>query len=260
MLALDVYVSCEKGMVRKQNEDSFVAGRLYKGKEEVGGLEIKGLPMPQLFGVFDGMGGERGGGEAADLAARLAAEYGCRFIDGLGNPSFISEYVHRCHEGIASLAEKKRLRRVGTAFAMALCWKGELRAFSMGDCRIYLLRGGKLLQLTKDHSLARKKYEAGLYSWEEMKASQDRHVLTKYLGMDEASPSSGPEVYSPLSLREGDRILLCTDGLHHLVREEEMKDALLGEASLIPYALRKSAYARGGEDNLTCMVMIVRRG
>ena len=259
MFALDVYICCERGLVRDCNEDSFVAGQIYKGWEEVEGLEVKGLLLPQLLGVFDGMGGEWAGGEASFLAARLAAEYGCQFIDGVGNVSFASEYVHRCHEAMKCLAEEKKVRRVGAAFAMALLRGVKFRAFSMGDCRIYLFREGKLLLLTKDHTLAQKMYEANLMTWEEMIESPNRHVLIKYLGMDEASPSRGPEEYPPLSLQEGDRFLFCTDGLHHLVEPEEIKWAMQGEMSVACQALRQMVYERGGDDNLTCMAVLVRR-
>src|SRR5205807_6862202 len=121
---------------------------------------------------------------------------------------------------IAMGALDRDLRNMGTTVVMAV-WRKDRNMFvtGVGDSRAYLVREGKIEQLTVDHSLAQALVEAKTISAEEAREHRFRNVLWKYLGTKEVG--EGPEVKA-LPVQPGDRILLCTDGLTGVVSDEQL--------------------------------------
>lgn len=255
MKKYNVFLSTHPGRVRTVNEDSFVINEITKDIKK-SSMNLRGLGMdePLLCGVFDGMGGEKGGFEASDTAALVASEY-YRYLTGSGGEPerSIHDYVKNCTALIKKYLYENKLSRGGTTFVMAYVKNGAARLFSMGDSRIYLSRGGILYRLSRDHTLAEKKFEANIFTREEADRSRESHVLTRFLGMNEESADFRAESYPILTLNSGDRLLLCSDGLYDMCGDAELA-ALLRERDAT-IALRDAALKNGGADNITCLMI-----
>ncbi len=209
-----------------------------------------------LFLVADGMGGHTAG----QLASRLAAEEALRAVSTLAGAS-------------ASLAEKLRyavaaanrqifqtahdhaeLAGMGTTLVALLLDEGRAALAHVGDSRAYLQRGGRLRQLTDDHSIVAELVRRREISPDAAREHPHRHVLTRALGV---RPNAEPDL-AELTLAPDDVFVLCSDGLTNHVRDEEIAAALAGEGDLQTAAdgLIALANERGGEDNIT--VVLVR--
>ena len=134
--------------------------------------------------------------------------------------------VQANEEIIAMGALDRDLRNMGTTVVLAAWRKGqEMYIAGVGDSRAYLIRGGKIEQLTVDHSLAQALVEAKTISPEEAREHRFRNVLWKYLGTKEVG--EGPEV-KVVPIQPGDRFLLCTDGLTGVTTDQQMLDVSSG--------------------------------
>jgi protein phosphatase len=122
----------------------------------------------------------------------------------------------------------------------------------VGDSRVYLLRDGQLEQLTQDHTLVQRLLDAGLLKPDEAKGHRMRHVLTNSVG---GSPGLSVQIVK-LRLRDGDRLLLCTDGLNDMVPDDRIREVLLahGQPGEACRALVDTALLQGGRDNVTVIV------
>lgn len=257
MKKYNIYVSTDPGKVREINEDSFVVNRTTKNTDEsTQHIKANKLSEPLLCGVFDGMGGEKGGFEASDRAAIIAAEYYKYLIkyNGPINES-ISGYVSSCGNLIKEYLAENKLNRGGTTFAMAFMKDDISYLFTMGDTRIYLLRGGMLMRVSRDHTLAQKKYEANIFTKEEAEKSHESHMLTRFLGMDPDSADCVAESYAPIALSGTDKLLICSDGLYDMCSDAEIADVLLSNESDYSIKLVIAARKNGGVDNITCIVV-----
>src|SRR6185295_9943162 len=145
------------------------------------------------------------------------------------------------------------LHGMGTTLTVAVTLGSDLFLSHIGDSRAYLLRGGKLHQLTKDHTLAQALIEAGIAGADDTSTRAMRHVLTAALGS--TGERADPQVQG-LHLRDGDQLLLCTDGLTEMVADDGIA-AVLADANSSAVAcqgLTDLALAGGGRDNITVVL------
>jgi protein phosphatase len=162
--------------------------------------------------------------------------------------------LERCQERIeADAAANVKNRGMGTTLTMAYVLWPRLYVVHVGDSRCYLLRKPRLERITTDHTMAQQFVEKGMLPAEEAEVSRWSHVLWNCLGGD--SHEVRPEVCKA-SLKLGDTILLCTDGLTRCVNDEELRDQLSQErtAEETCRQLVKTANQRGGPDNITVVV------
>jgi protein phosphatase len=144
------------------------------------------------------------------------------------------------------------LRGMATTLTAAVVERGELTVVHVGDSRLYLLRDGHATQLTKDHTVAAEKVRMRLLSPERARSSPDRCVLTR---------SVGPELIVARDritqrLVQGDVLLLCSDGLHGVLEDEELPSLVAGhDAGAACQALVGAANARGTPDNVTAAIL-----
>jgi len=144
------------------------------------------------------------------------------------------------------------LRGMSTTLTAAVVEDGALTAVHVGDSRLYLLRGGALTQLTKDHTLAAEKARYGLMSKERARTHADRCVLTRSVGRELIV--SRDRLTQPLA--PGDALLLCSDGLHGVLDDAELARLLAeGNAGAVCRALVAAANERGTPDNLSAAVV-----
>lgn len=226
------------GLRRKENEDRY-------------GL----APEVGLYLVADGMGGHTAG----QVASELAAEAALRAIQTLdGAAATLSEKlryaVASANRSIFSAAQRQpEYAGMGTTLVVMLA-EGERAALAhVGDSRAYLVRAGRIRQLTDDHSIVGELLRRHEISETDARGHPHRHVLTRALGVRESVEPDLAEI-SPVV---GDVFLLCTDGLTNHVEDHEIPK-LIGDESDIQelcQSLVDLANQRGGEDNTTVLAI-----
>ncbi len=225
--------SSHTGLVRGNNEDSFIVD-----DDHV------------LFAVADGMGGHRGG----EVASRTAVE-ALRAAIAAGRG--IQEAITNANDAVIERARgDSGLTGMGTTLT-ALVVKGgrQLLIGHVGDSRAYLIHEGVLRRITDDHSLVEELVREGRLTPEQADAHPQRHVVTRALGIDE---QIDVDLYT-LDVSEGDRIVLCTDGLTTMLRERDVERTARSEPDpqRVAEQLVDAANAAGGEDNTSIVVVDV---
>ena len=245
------------GASRPNNQDTFVIADLRSGdlSNPCSRTEIPLSRQGILLLVCDGMGGAAAG----DLAARIAAEAIKQQLVGAG-PAAIEHPDESLKSAVwgangAVFAEAKahpEVRGMGTTCTAAIVLPDRLFVAQVGDSRAYLLRDGRLQLLTRDQTMADQLVESGVLRPEDVGTFAYRHVLVQAVG----TRSTIDPITSEVLLRPGDRILLCSDGLHGPVPDHQIARILGGAADINSAAhdLIRAALAAGGPDNVTVVV------
>jgi PPM family protein phosphatase len=244
------------GACRANNQDTFVIADLRSGdlSNPCNRTEIPLSREGILLLVCDGMGGAAAG----DLAARIAAEAIKHQLVGAGavltqHPEkSLKNAVLGANGAVLAVAKARHeARGMGTTCTAAIVLPDRLFIAQVGDSRAYLLRGGRLALLTRDQTMADDLVEQGLLPPEQAYFAFG-HILSQAVGTN----SKVEPIVSEFSLRRGDRLLLCSDGLHGPVATEEIARLLGGAADLnrIAHRLIEAALAAGGPDNVTVVV------
>ena len=224
-------VATHQGMVREKNEDT--------AYPEASG-ESAG---PVVLVVADGMGGHVAGEVASRLAVNAAISNDLPPADRVaaGNRSIREE-----------VAREPSLEGMGTTMTLVgLDEDGRARFGHVGDTRAYLLRDGELSRLTADHTVAAEYVAAGQISAKEAAAHPQRHMLTRTLGLTRFVNVDEID----LAMEEGDRVLLCSDGLNEMVEDQAIAEAMTGAtADEAAWRLVELANEAGGVDNITVIV------
>lgn len=243
-----VSLQTDVGCRREVNED---AGRYIKPSDpEL--LSTKGV----LVIVADGMGGHAAG----EVASRMAADVISRsyYDDKADVPIALKRAFERANRAIYEQSRKEEsLKGMGTTCTALVLQDSSAFSAHIGDSRLYLVRNGEIYQQTEDHSAVMQMVKRGLLRVEEARRHPDKNVILRAMGRH-------PEVEvamwdEPLSVREGDQFLLCSDGLHDLVTDEEMKQTMMEHDP--PAACERLialAKQRGGHDNITVGIVQVR--
>jgi len=244
-LAVSTAVASDVGCHRDGNEDAGLA--VVPHDPEV--VARRGV----LVVVADGMGGH----SAGEVASRLAVEtMSRRYYEGDGDPAqALAEALAAANRAVFEAAQKdRRLAGMGTTCTAVAVRGRDAFCAHVGDSRLYLSRGGAIYRLTEDHSAVREMVSKGLITAEEASRHADRNVLLRAVGTRERVDGTiWPE---PLPLRDGDVLIACTDGLHDLVSDEELRSEGGTEPPSAACArLVALARARGGYDNITAAVV-----
>jgi protein phosphatase len=230
------------GKVRSENQDF---GTLTTPKEE--NLGAGG----RLLIVADGMGGHRGGATASRLATEtVKSHYLDSETEDVG--AALREAVTLANNRVFAQSQTNPdLRGMGTTTS-ALVIRGNQSWFAhVGDSRIYLVRGDTITQLTEDHSLVATMVREGLLTSQEAETHPRRNVLQRSIGVTEEVEI---DVRGPMDVQENDVFILCSDGLHGLVKEEEMKRIAALPLQKAADEFVKLALERGAPDNVTVIV------
>lgn len=213
-----------------------------------------------LYIVSDGMGGAQAGEVASSLVVKaLPAEVAVQMSDGA---SLIDRDMARClWNSIDNLSRQmhEQTSNVGGLHGMgatvvACLVQGNMAAIGhMGDSRVYLMHDGVLERLTEDHALADTLLRFGQISKTEAREHPGRHVLTRYMGIE---GSVGPDV-GILTLKDGDRLLLCSDGLTNMVVDRTIGTLMWFEPDIAVacQTLVDKANEAGGEDNISVLII-----
>ena len=246
MATVQFFSATDKGLVRSRNEDSV----LVFAPEGEGLLKEKGV----LAIVADGVGGSTAGSTASSLAVEIVrASY---YEEDGGDPqAALKGAFERAHQVIGAKGRADAAYRgMATTCTAAVVIGNDCYVAHVGDSRAYLFRDGGLTQLTEDHTLVGKLVREGLISVDEAKTHPQKNVIMRAMGTGDWSDPFATH----LTLQEGDRIFLCSDGLHGLVPEEETASLLDSlPLSAAGQALIEAAKRHGGTDNISVAVLFL---
>jgi PPM family protein phosphatase len=261
------------GRVRKNNEDQFLIAELTKhlrvtqsSVDSVHTGTWSGGVMGHLLVVADGMGGIAGGEVASGLAIETISWHVARtmpwffrYQDGREKEleAELVRAVEKCDETVADAGAASQFDRMGTTLTMAYVLWPRLYVVHAGDSRCYAHRGGKLVRMTKDHTVAQQAVERGILTEEQAKTSPFGNALWNCIGG--GTEGVRPDVYH-LTLQPGDELLLCSDGLTRRLEDSDVQSILAQSATpeVACDALIAAANEAGGQDNITVVVARVR--
>ncbi len=266
---VDLGARSHRGKVRAVNEDHFLAARFGRSLTTLRTNLPAGL-VPQRFDetgyayvVADGMGGSAAG----EVASRMAISVGVNLA--LNAPKWslqmtpaeidesMEKWRHRFRQIDAVLARRAAadpsLTGMGTTMTVACSVGADLLLYHVGDSRAYLYRGDRLVRLTRDQTIAQELADAGCIDRQDVPRHRLRHVLTQAVGCRGGAVEA--EIQH-LRLADGDRLLLCTDGLTELVPELHIARVLQHTESseTATQALLERALEAGGTDNVTVVL------
>lgn len=229
------YAKSDIGKVRETNEDSFVC-------------------MPPLFIVADGMGGH----VAGEVASRMATDAIRKYFTGGAQATrpelLLKQAIDHANSLILEFSRNKSgCAGMGTTVTAIYADGTKLYWGHVGDSRMYLLHNGKLLQVTEDHSLVGELVRSGSITPEEALTHPQRNILTRAVGTNEQlKVDCGVTEWT-----EGDKVLICTDGLTNMVMEQEIYASLVANLSgeEVLEKLFELANAAGGLDNITAILV-----
>ncbi|MES2124288.1 MAG: Stp1/IreP family PP2C-type Ser/Thr phosphatase [Gemmatimonadota bacterium] len=227
------------GVVRSGNEDSYMMA------------SDRGL-----FVVADGMGGHAAGEVASEMAARMVAEE-FRPVRGMSDDELMAQMVGAIRAANAAIfrrtLQEHDKRGMGTTATVLNLLPRRYLIGQVGDSRAYLLRGGVLTQLTKDHSYVQEQVDAGRLTPEEARIHPYANVITRCVG---SSGDVVPDLYLG-TLEAGDLILLASDGLTGMLEDEDVAEVMRSDLPLEEMVdkLIADANHRGGLDNITTILV-----
>lgn len=249
-------VCCHMGRLRPNNEDNYYFNGMWKPSERLNENQAASqtVPQPALFAVCDGMGGHQRGELAALLAVSWLHQSRLAFLSGKQPEGGISALVQMARHFSQTCREQGC--QMGSTFAAAAVRENTLTVYSLGDSRIYCWSEKGMEQLTQDHTIAAEVWALGLTGGVMPPPSDPRsHQLTQYLGMDCEEYDPAP-CARQITLRPGQRVLLCSDGLSDSLEGAQL-EALLGRGTPgeTAQALVCAALEAGGRDNITALVL-----
>ena len=210
-----------------------------------------------LFAVCDGMGGAAAGEVASQLAVDIIYQRMALGDAPVDHDALAARLVHAIESAglrIFSEAKLDRTRRgMGTTSTIAALMDDHLFLGQVGDSRAYILRGDRLVQVTRDQSLVNQLIEAGQLTEEEAETFEHNNIILQALGTTDSVQVD----LTYVDLRRGDVLLLCSDGLSGMVRNDDIRETLLkhpdpAEACRV---LVDKANEAGGHDNVTAIVV-----
>ena len=240
MLAAGLSVT---GKVRPQNQDT-----IFVSTEPVG-------PLPNLFVVADGMGGHNAGDVASSLAVSLFVEY---IREQSAEPA---DFLDLCVAAAAHANSRvlmlgnadTSLYGMGTTLTACYILNDQIKIVHVGDSRIYVVTADEIIQLTNDHSYVQEMVRAGYLTPRQAREHPKRNVLLRVLGGEDALETDA----FTRSLKGACVVLLCSDGLHGMIRDEAIKDIIHRRVSVEERveSLINAANEAGGHDNISVILI-----
>lgn len=257
-IRLQVFGRTDVGQIREHNEDNFLVADLSTANRslmEGDRVQVLG-PRGSVLAVCDGMGGAAAGEVASQLAVDIVYQHllsGEPPVDHDDLAMRVVEAVETAGQRIFAEAKADRSRRgMGTTVAVAALIDDHLFLGNVGDSRGYLLRGERLVQVTRDQSLVNQLIEAGQLTEEEAETFEHSNIILQALGTAESVQVD----LTYVELRRGDRLMLCSDGLSGMIRNDEIREVMLAFPDPLEACreLTDRANQAGGHDNVTVVI------
>ena len=258
---LQIEAHTHQGMTGKNNEDRYAVASYRVSEKD---------KTPVVFAVLaDGIGGHKGGEVAAELAVNHIMQSVAR-SDGKFSKHIIEQAVNEASSAIASHSStNENLTGMGATCVIAWIIDNKLYTAYVGDSRIYLMRGGRIQQLTTDHSWVQEAMDKGILTPELARDHPNVHVIRRYLGspvppepdfrqtLFDGEGAGNTENNQGTELQPDDVLLLCSDGLTDLVWDDEILEIVRSKSNLkeASRALVDLANERGGHDNITVVLV-----
>ncbi len=232
----------DTGCLRSSNQDSYYID-----------------PQGRFFIVADGMGGHAGGEEASRLAVECIRDYLEQVWHRDDPPEdMLTQAVLKANRAIvADQANHPSRADMGTTVVVVLLRNDQAWYCHVGDSRLYRLRGAKLEQISTDHTWIARAVQAGLITPEEGRVHPWRHMLLQCVGREDLQVIP----VEPLDFVEGDRLMICSDGLTEEVSDDRIAHHLknIRSPESAARALIEEAKRQGGRDNITVIVIAYER-
>lgn len=242
---MKISAKTDTGKVRSSNQDSYSVFDLADGSV--------------MAVVCDGMGGAKGGNIASEAAVRIISEkIKSGFHEGMNENSMrllLSSAIESANGSIYSMScDNKELSGMGTTVVCAIIKNDTAFIANAGDSRLYIADDSKISQITTDHSIVQMMVDNGEITPEEAKDHPKKNVITRALGVDNSLRID----YAREEVKEGDTVLLCTDGLTNFVDDASILNVCnTCDAYQIADELIELANENGGGDNVTVVSVSV---
>lgn len=210
--------------------------------------------------VCDGMGGASFGEVASNIAKETIKNEFENFFPFCETQNCTNEKIKetilkaiaKANGNIFNKAKEKNLGNMGTTVVVGVVFKNTLHIAHVGDSRAYIVSSDGIKQLTNDHSFVQEMVKSGKITPKEAKFSSQKNIITRALGIE----SDVSIDYENFSLKEKDKVFLCTDGLTNYIDGKELFNYFLEfEDEKIPGVLVKEANNLGGQDNITALLI-----
>jgi PPM family protein phosphatase len=209
-----------------------------------------------VFLVADGMGGQEQGEKASGLAAEIIPRVvNDRLATNGDAGDAVRSALNEAHQAIMQAGQNQNSsRRMGTTAVLAVEQRDQIYVAGIGDSPAFLVRGGRVEQLTLDHTVADALARNGTITTDQAKTSPWRNVLYRFLGCVEMTEDAEVRPFTP---EAGDRLVLASDGLAGFISHDDLRDgaARFAEAQSWADQLVEMALDRGSRDNVTCVVV-----
>lgn len=240
---MKAYAVTDVGRTRDTNQDYF-----YYSSEPVGNL-------PNLYLVADGMGGHKAG----DLASRFTIENVVRLVESYKDyrdpVTILAKAINEVNEMLIEKSkESEDYEGMGTTLVAATIDGDVLKVANVGDSRLYLIEKD-ILQITRDHSLVEDMVRMGMIDKEEAKTHYKKNVITKAIGVADDRTAT-PDIFE-IEISDGEKLLLCSDGLTNMVEDYEIKKIVTKNERIedAVRALIDQANENGGKDNISAILI-----
>ncbi|MCI9598528.1 MAG: Stp1/IreP family PP2C-type Ser/Thr phosphatase [Firmicutes bacterium] len=230
------------GVIRNNNEDACFV-----------------IPSHDVYVVADGVGGNNAGEIASRTAVRGIAEYvAANPIEECADEEAIYNYFSQCleqvNDEIYQMGRKHKENKGMATTAVIACVKDDTAyIINIGDSRAYLYRGGRIMQITVDHTYVNELLKTGMITTEEAKNHSQKNVITRALGAEPAVMAD----FFQASVEKGDILMLCSDGLYGEVPERKLEEILDRQNPMPETCARlvEEAIRSGGRDNITVVCL-----
>jgi serine/threonine protein phosphatase PrpC len=233
---------------------SFVStARTHTGGRQLNEDRVLERPDVGLWAVADGMGGHRAGEVASTMVVEALGRV-ARFASGYAYLNDVAAHLHAVNREMLDSGggSAGRPGLMGSTVVALLAHEGYYACVWAGDSRAYLLRGGRLVRITHDHSLVQEMVDSGALTADQARSHPRANVITRAIGV--ADPLLLEKRHAPIE--PGDLFLLCSDGLTGTMQDEEIEERLLrGDLDQAADDLLGLALGRGARDNVSLVLV-----
>jgi protein phosphatase len=257
-LEINLFGRTDVGQIREHNEDNFLIADLTSTVRGVAGgtSQVKLGPGGMLMAVCDGMGGAAAGEVASQLATDVIYDKMLKAAGHFDRDQLALDIVEALEDAGTRILDEannnRACRGMGTTATVAACVDEYLLLGQVGDSRAYILRGDRLVQVTRDQSLVNQLIEAGQLTEEEAENFEHSNIILQALGTADAVQVD----LTFVELRKGDVLMLCSDGLSGMIRDNEIRETMVNvpDPAEACRVLIDDANQAGGHDNITVIV------
>ena len=229
------------GKKRQLNQDV-----VYSSELPVGNL-------PNLFIIAHGMGGHKAGDYASRYAVDTIEKETLESLEE--NPEIIlQKAISKANKDIRELSHQNPdMEGMGTTIVAATIYGKYMKVANVGDSRLYIINGKKIKQITRDHSLVEEMVRIGELDRISARNHPNKNIITRAVGVTASVVAD----FFDVELKEGDVILMCSDGLSNMLEDEEIRMIACAQRDIIEKAeaLVRAANNNGGKDNISLIII-----